>query len=599
VITKPKARRDADARTSARPPRPGSARRSARKTIAARRAVAANPDGTAPAYAGLHGLTTAIMVVSAEARIAYLNPAAAALFGGHREAIAAARPGLDASRLLGEHLDRLDPGPLRALLADPDRLPRAAEVLLGGLVLQVAASTAQDGDRILEWTDVTESRARDARQRDDTSQVTALQAAQSIIYFDLAGTIVDVNDNFLCAVGYRRDELVGQNRSIIVDAAEARGDSYHQGWDRVIASTGFSGQARRLGKGGRELWFQATYVPLRDASGKPYRVAVYATDITAQKHALRDVTAVVGCLANGDLTAEMTGSYDGDFAALRDSVNQSIRSLRSMVGEIRDTVATITSAAGQIASGNASLSTRTQEQSSALEETAAGIEEMTATVKQNAGNAKAANQLAAGARAAAEHGGQVVQAAVTAMSAITESSTKVADIVGVIEQIAFQTNMLALNAAVEAARAGDQGRGFAVVAAEVRNLAQRSAVAAKEIQSLIQDSADKVGQGAKLVYQSGETLRDIVSSVKRVSDIIGEITTASAEQATGIEQINGAVVQIDHGTQENAALVEEASSAASAMTEQAERLTKLVSAFRVTASARFAPAGHPAARARP
>jgi methyl-accepting chemotaxis protein len=339
-------------------------------------------------------------------------------------------------------------------------------------------------------------------------------------------------------------------------------------------------------------------------------VIKFAVDITAQKHALRDAMEVVGSLSKGDLTAEMTGNYEGDFAQLRDSINTTMGSLRDMVIKIHESAGTITSAAGQIASGNSSLNTRTQEQSSALEETAAGIEEMTATVKQNAGNANEANQLAAGARDVAERGGQVVQSAVTAMSAITESSTKVADIIGVIEQIAFQTNMLALNAAVEAARAGDQGRGFAVVAAEVRNLAQRSAGAAKEIKSLIQDSADKVGQGAKLVYQSGETLRDIVTSVKKVSDIIGEITTASAEQATGIEQINTAVVQMDRGTQENAALVEEASSAASAMTEQAENLVELVSYFRTTKNgessmaarkpaARVAAAPAPAPRAKP
>jgi methyl-accepting chemotaxis protein len=423
-------------------------------------------------------------------------------------------------------------------------------------------------------------RVADVVVRDESNQVKAMNRSQAVIQFELDGTIITANDNFLGAVGYRLEEIVGKHHSMFVDPTYARSDEYRQFWARLNAGQFDAAQYCRVGKGGREVWIQASYNPMLDDAGKPYRVVKFATDITAQKYALRDVTRVVGALAGGDLTASMDGSYEGDFALLRDSVNQSMTSLRDMVGKIHAAAATITAAAGQIASGNASLNTRTQEQSSALEETAASVEEMTATVKQNASNANQANQLASGARDVAEKGGKVVDAAVGAMSAITESSTKVADIIGVIEQIAFQTNMLALNAAVEAARAGDQGRGFAVVAAEVRNLAQRSAGAAKEIKSLIQDSADKVGQGSKLVNQSGETLRDIVTSVKKVSDIIGEITTASDEQASGIEQINTAVTQMDRGTQENAALVEEATSAAAAMTDQARGLVELVSYFR-------------------
>jgi methyl-accepting chemotaxis protein len=289
---------------------------------------------------------------------------------------------------------------------------------------------------------------------------------------------------------------------------------------------------------------------------------------------------VVEALAAGDLTASMQGDFQGDFAALRDELNGSMGTLSTLVQQLSQAAETIYSAASDISEGNSNLNTRTQEQSSALQETASSLEELTATVKQNANNANQANQLAAGARVAAERGGQVVGEAVGAMTAITDSSKKVADIIGVIEQIAFQTNMLALNAAVEAARAGDQGRGFAVVAAEVRTLAQRSASAAKEIKALIKDSQEKVDQGAKLVNRSGETLADIVSSVKKVSDIIGEIDAASEQQATGIDQINSAVAQMDKNTQQNAAMVEEASAAAESMTEQSRGLTELVRFFK-------------------
>jgi methyl-accepting chemotaxis protein len=262
-------------------------------------------------------------------------------------------------------------------------------------------------------------------------------------------------------------------------------------------------------------------------------------------------------------------------------MNGSLDKLRTMMFEINKSARSIANAVAEISTGNADLNKRTQEQSAALEQTSARLESLTATVKQNAGNAVQANQLAAGARNAAEKGGEVVGAAVNAMGAITESSKKVSDIISVIEQIAFQTNMLALNAAVEAARAGDQGRGFAVVAAEVRNLAQRSASAAKEIKSLIQDSQDKVHQGAALVNQSGLTLQDIVTSVKRVSDIVEEIKAASEEQAEGIDQINSAVAQMDKGTQQNAAMVQEGTAAAESVTEQAKTMTALVERFNI------------------
>jgi methyl-accepting chemotaxis protein len=290
---------------------------------------------------------------------------------------------------------------------------------------------------------------------------------------------------------------------------------------------------------------------------------------------------VVGALARGDLTCSMQGAFQGEFALLGEQLNGSLDTLKKLVTQLDAAASNITNAASDIAEGNGNLNKRTQEQSASLEETSASLEEMTATVKQNAANATQANQLASGARAAAEKGGEVVSSAVNAMAAITESSKKVADIISVIEQIAFQTNMLALNAAVEAARAGDQGRGFAVVAAEVRNLAQRSAAAAKEIKGLIQDSQEKVQLGAKLVNHSGETLQEIVSAVKKVSDIVGEINAASDAQASGIDQINSTVAQMDKNTQQNAAMVEQAAAAAEALNEQSRALLELVRFFKI------------------
>ena len=299
---------------------------------------------------------------------------------------------------------------------------------------------------------------------------------------------------------------------------------------------------------------------------------------------LNDVLRVANALAQGDLTQTITKEYAGVFGQTKDAVNGTVSNLKELVGQIKDATDTINTASKEIAAGNSDLSQRTEEQASSLEETASSMEELTSTVKQNAENAKQANQLAIGASDVAGKGGAVVGQVVTTMDSINESSRKIVDIISVIDGIAFQTNILALNAAVEAARAGEQGRGFAVVAGEVRNLAQRSAAAAKEIKTLIGDSVEKVEGGSKLVAQAGQTMEEIVSSIKRVTDIMSEITAASVEQSAGIEQVNLAITQMDEVTQQNAALVEEAAAAAEALEEQAQNLSVSVGTFKMDSS---------------
>ncbi len=299
-------------------------------------------------------------------------------------------------------------------------------------------------------------------------------------------------------------------------------------------------------------------------------------------------------VARGELDNTIEIKNNDEIGKLMAALKDMSEKLAAIVTDVRGSSESIATASKQIAEGNTSLSQRTQEQASALEETASSMEEMTSTVKQNADNARQANQLVASARTQAQDGGEVVTKAVSAMEAINSSSKKIADIIGVIDEIAFQTNLLALNAAVEAARAGEQGRGFAVVATEVRNLAQRSATAAKEIKGLINDSVDKVKNGSELVDASGKALSEIVGSVKKVADIIAEIAAASQEQSSGIDQINKAVMQMDETTQQNAALVEEAASASKSMEEQAHNLTQVVSFFKTGESATAAPRAVPA-----
>ena len=299
---------------------------------------------------------------------------------------------------------------------------------------------------------------------------------------------------------------------------------------------------------------------------------------------LAHAVEIARTVASGDLTSRIEVDSTDETGQLLAALKEMNASLQQIVGQVRDGTDTIATASREIASGNLDLSARTEQQASSLEETASSMEELTTTVRQNAENARQANQLALSASDVATRGGAVVADVVKTMGAITESAAKIADIIGVIDGIAFQTNILALNAAVEAARAGEQGRGFAVVASEVRNLAQRSASAAKEIKMLIDTSVSNVDTGSRLVGAAGSTMDEILVSVQRVTDIMGEITMASREQETGIGQINQAVSEMDTVTQQNAALVEEAAAAAQSLQEQSELLAQVVSVFRVDAA---------------
>jgi methyl-accepting chemotaxis protein len=296
---------------------------------------------------------------------------------------------------------------------------------------------------------------------------------------------------------------------------------------------------------------------------------------------LRDVMRVAQSLADADLTRKISTVYPGLFGQTIDAVNTTVDNLTKLVIEVKVSVDSIGTASKEIASGNLDLSKRTEEQASSLEETAASMDVLTSTVKQNSENANKANQMAQSASSVAAKGGAAVHQVVGTMSSINESSRKIVDIISVIDGIAFQTNILALNAAVEAARAGEQGRGFAVVAAEVRNLAQRSAAAAKEIKSLISDSVEKVDLGTKLVDEAGRTMEEIVNAVKRVTDIMAEISAASNEQSVEIEQVHKGVTQMDAVTQQNAALVEQAAAASESLQEEASSLSHSVSVFKL------------------
>ena len=380
-------------------------------------------------------------------------------------------------------------------------------------------------------TDIT---ARKQHDSDTEGQLSAIKKSQAVIEFDLNGMVLDANENFLQVIGYSLDDIKGKHHSLFVQPGYRSSADYKRFWEKLGRGDYDAGQYPRVRKDGSEIWLQASYNPIFDPNGKPYKIVKYATDITAQK--------------------AMSAA------------------LESLVEQVNETVSAIKLSAAEIATGNSDLATRTEQQAASVEETASTMEELTGTVRQTANNAREVNQLAIDASRVAQDGGTAVGEVVNTMKLIDESSKQIVDIIGVIEGIAFQTNILALNAAVEAARAGEQGRGFAVVASEVRTLAQRAATAAKEIKTLINVSVERVAAGSVQVVRAGSTIEEVVTSVGRVTQIIAEIASAAQEQSGGIELINKTISQIDEGTQQNAALVEEVSAASASLDTQVANL---------------------------
>jgi len=450
--------------------------------------------------------------------------------------------------------------------------------------------TASNGKvtRVVKYAiDITAEKLKNAYY---SGQIDAINQSQAVIEFEPSGKILHANDNFLNTVGYTLKEIQGKHHSMFVDPAYRSSSEYRLFWEQLAEGQFQSGEFHRIGNGGKEVWIQATYNPIFDHNGRVFKVVKYATDITGRKMAVNDICEIMLSLSKGNLTSKLEREYEGEFKQLAESVNEFVSNLTNIIHEIRSGSETINNASAEIAKGNTDLSTRTEQQASSLEETASSMEELTSTVQLNADNAKQANGLASEASRVAIDGGKLIEQVVGTMADINQSAKKIEDIIGVIDGIAFQTNILALNAAVEAARAGEQGRGFAVVASEVRTLAQRSANAAKDIKDLISDSVTKVESGNELVNESGKTMQEIVTAIQRVNDIMSEIASASAEQASGIDEINKAVTQMDEMTQQNAALVEEAAAAAESMSSQASQLISRVNFFELGHVQEIAPA---------
>ncbi len=435
-------------------------------------------------------------------------------------------------------------------------------------------------------TDITQQKLRNA---DYEAQIAAIGKAQAVIEFSMDGTVLNANPNFLNALGYTLNEIKGQNHSMFIEPAYKQSAEYRMFWEKLGRGEYDAGRYKRIGKGGKEVWIQASYNPIPDLNGKPFKVVKYATDVTEQVRASRaleqavaETQEAVEAAKTNDLTRRIPlEGKTGEIQSLCAGVNGLLDTMSAVIRKIKSAANEVSNASSEISVSTTDLSQRTEEQAASLEETSASMEEMSATVKKNAENAREANQSAGATREVADRGGEVVAKAVDAMARIEESSRKISDIIGVIDEIARQTNLLALNAAVEAARAGEAGRGFAVVASEVRSLAQRSSQAAKDIKDLITNSNNQVREGVDLVNKAGTALTEIVDSIKKVAAVISDIASASAEQAAGIEQVNKALTQMDEVTQQNSALVEENAATAKTLEHQSKAMNDEVSVFRV------------------
>jgi len=434
---------------------------------------------------------------------------------------------------------------------------------------------------------------------EDAGKLDAISRSQAVIEFSPNGDILAANENFLATLGYDFDEIRGKHHRMFCDAAYAASDEYRDFWARLARGEFIANEFVRYGKGGREIWIQAAYNPILDASGRVFKVVKFATDVSERMGAVMALGGGLRALADGDLAVSLDTRFVPSMEKVRTDFNAAIAKLRGAMQAVGHNAHTIAAGAEEIRSAAGDLSRRTEQQAASVEETAAALDQITATVTDSSRRAAEAGALVAKARANAERSSAVVRSAVTAMGEIETSSQAISNIIGLIDEIAFQTNLLALNAGVEAARAGEAGRGFAVVAQEVRELAQRSARAAKDIKDLIGKSGEQVQRGVSLVGETGTVLGEIASQVLEIDTNVTAIVEGAREQATSLGEVNRAVNSIDQGTQHNAAMVEQSTAASHNLARDAQSLFDLLAQFKTgqeQAPARSTPAAPSPAR---
>jgi methyl-accepting chemotaxis protein len=534
------------------------------------------------AFAALDAVETMVMLTDRDLVIRYVNPPLLQRLKSCEETLKRDLPRFSADTVVGSSIDVFHRRPehqrvlLRAL-----KQRHNATIRFGDIAFDLKVSPLSGGGVVVEWAD---AGAR-LLNLDYAAQMAAIERNLAKIEFLPSGEVLAANDNFLRALGYRLDQIVGRPHSLFLFPEDAAAAPYASFWRALSAGQFQAGEFRRRDAQGQEVWIQGSYNPILDEQGQVCRIVKFATVISGRIQAVRALSRGLERLSDNDLSTRISQTIDPEFALLRDNFNAACQTLDALVADVAGLAHSVGAAAQEISLASSDLSRRTEHQAATLEETAAALDEITATVNRSAEVAHRTAASVSTTRDEAVRSGEVVQQATLAMGRISEASRQIGGIVSIIDEIAFQTNLLALNAGVEAARAGEAGRGFAVVAHEVRALAQRSAEAAKQIKTLIATSGGEVETGVKLVADAGRALATIVEQVGAIDGLTQEIALSAREQAACLDGVNAAINQMDQVTQQNAAMVEQATAASAGLSGEAASLQSMIGRFRYTAHA--------------